>query len=569
MGRVARGATTPEPRVPTARPDDPAESALLRAAVAGPGERSWDDVAERVARCIAEVEPARERPRWQARFLASLRARRFVPSVPILSNAGRSDQLAACFVLAPRDRLDDIYANLAQAARVQQLSGGAGVELSALRPRGAPIRRAGGVSPGPVAFAELFAHSARINALSGRRPGAHLAILADAHPDVVEFVRAAGSADARYASLGFAVAVSDRLLEAARRGDWHALSHPRQRGTRRVRARTLLAEIARAIVATGQPTLLFADAIEAANPTPELGRLRATNPCGEQPLLPGESCVLGSLQLPAFADPRGRLDLAALASAAGDAIRFLDDVVERCAFPGEACAAASRRTRKLGLGVMGLADLFLLRGLRYDAPAARRLTAEVFACVRRAAERASRALAEERGAFPAFQGRGARRRNATLLAVAPTGTIRLLAGCNGGIEPLLQPVVELETADARVRWTDPWLRAWLAERTRAPEAVLDALEAGVAAARLPGLGARERALLRVGAEVGWRAQIALQAAAQQHVDGAVSKTIQLPAHATPRTALAAIQLAHRAGAKGFAAYRTSRAPVCIDCRGVA
>ncbi len=541
---------------------------MLRAAVLAEGERSWDDVAERVASRVAEVETAVERGRWQARFVAAIRARRFVPSVPILSNAGRSDQLAACFVLAPEDRLADIYASLAQAARVQQLSGGVGIELSQLRPHGAAIHRAGGHSPGPVAFAELFAHSARINALSGRRPGAHLAILSDAHPDVLEFVRAAGTGGPRFASLGFALGLTGRLFEAARRDGWHTLRHPAS-GSRRVRARELLNEVARAIVAGGQPTLLFLDAIEAANPTPELGPLRATNPCGEQPLLPGESCVLGSLQLPAFADAHGDVDLAALAEATSDAIRFLDDVVERCVFPGAECAEASRRTRKVGLGVMGLADLLLLRGLRYDAPAARRLTSELLGCVRRSAERASAALAEERGAFPAYRGRGPRRRNATLLAVAPTGTIRLLAGCNGGIEPLLQPVVELETADARARWTDPWLRAWLAQHARAPERVIDALGAGVPARRLPGLTPRARTLLRVGSEIDWRAQLALQAVAQAHVDGAVSKTVQLPASATPATVLAAIRLARRSGCKGLACYRSEPAPACLDCRGVA
>jgi ribonucleoside-diphosphate reductase alpha chain len=531
---------------------DDARLAVLRASVAAPGERSWEDVAGRVARKIAEVEPGADRGRWEERFRAALLAKRFYPSVPILSNAGRSDQLAACFVLAPEDRLDDIYATLGQAARIQQLSGGVGIEFSGLRAHGTPIRRAGGRSPGPVAFAELFAHSARINALSGRRPGAHLAILADGHPDVLEFVRAAGSGDARFASLGFAVAVSDRRLGASDRD-----------------SRSLWAEIARAILATGQPTLIFADAVEAANPTPELGALHATNPCGEQPLLPGESCVLGSLHLPAFADARGRLDLPQLERAAADAVRFLDDVVERCAFPGEACAAASRRTRKVGLGVMGLADVLLLRGLSYDAPAARRLTGEIFACVRRSAEAASAALAEERGAFPAYGGRGPRRRNATLLAVAPTGTIRLLAGCNPGIEPLLQPVVQIETPDARMRWTDEWLHAWLTGRTEHPARVLDALEAGVPAARLPGLAPRERALLRTGAELDVRAQIALQAAAQAHVDGAVAKTVQLPPRCSQASVLAAIRLARRSGCKGIALYRATRAAVCLDCRGVA
>jgi ribonucleoside-diphosphate reductase alpha chain len=218
---------------------------------------------------------------------------------------------------------------------------------------------------------------------------------------------------------------------------------------------------------------------------------------------------------------------------------------------------------------MGLADLLLLRGIRYDALAARRLAGELLGCIRQSAERASAALAEERGAFPAFQGRGTRRRNATLLAVAPTGTIRLLAGCNGGIEPLLQPVVELDTADARVRWTDAWLHAWLREHARDPERVIEALGAGVPAARLPGLAVRERALLRVGAALDWRAQIALQAVAQAQVDGAVSKTVQLPANATAATVLAAIRLAHRTGCKGLACYRTTRAPVCLDCRGLA
>jgi ribonucleoside-diphosphate reductase alpha chain len=546
-----------------------AVQAVLRASVLAPGEDSWRDVVQRVAHAVAEVEPASLRGPWEERFRAAIGARRFVPSVPILSNAGRSDQLAACFVLEPEDRLADIYASLAQAARIQQLSGGVGIELSRLRPRGAPIAQAGGRSPGPVAFAELFAHSARINALSGRRPGAHLAILADDHPDVLEFVRAAGRCDPAFASLGFALGISDRLLQAARRDGWHPLRHEHAGVARRVRARELLSELARAIVASGQPTLLFLAAIEAGNPTPALGPLSATNPCGEQPLLPGESCVLGSLQLPAFADREGRVDLAALAAAAGDAIRFLDDVTERCLFPGDEIAAASRRTRKLGLGVMGLADLLLLRGIRYDAPAARRLTAELLGCIRQSAERASAALAEERGAFPAFRGRGRRRRNATLLAVAPTGTIRLLAGCNGGIEPLLHPVVELDTGAARVRWTDAWLRAWLREHARDPERVIAALGAGVPTARLPGLAVRERALLRVGAALDWRAQIALQAVAQAQVDGAVSKTVQLQAHATPATVLAAIRLAHRTGCKGLACYRTAHAPVCLDCRGFA
>ncbi len=544
---------------------DAARAAVLRSAVCAPGERDLAAVAERVGSAIAAAEAPPRRAELAERFAASLRTLRFLPSVPILSNAGRLGQLAACFVLEPEDSLESIYDVLARAAHIQQRSGGVGVHFSRLRPRGAPIHGAGGVSPGPSAFVELFAHSARVNSLSGRRPGAHLAVLRDDHPDLLEFVRAAERSGGALAGMGLAVSVGDALLAAARENATHEL---RWGGVvRRAPAREVLAEIARAIVATGQPTLLFRDAIAATNPVPQLGALEATNPCGEQPLLPGESCVLGSLHLPAFADARGALDLEALRAEAALAVRFLDDVVEVQHSPDAACAAASRATRKIGLGVMGLADLFLLRGVPYDGDDAERIASECMRAIADAARAASEALAAERGPYPAWRGPGTPRRNATTLAIAPTGTLRLLAGCNGGIEPLLQPVTRVRTPAGEWRCVAESVLRSIERAGVAAAPLLDALEASAPLAELPGLAPEARALWRRGVEISPERQLALQACVQREVDGAVSKTVQLAQGATAEAVAGWISVARALGCKGVAFYRGTRAAqlACVEC----
>jgi ribonucleoside-diphosphate reductase alpha chain len=531
--------------------EEPAEvrSAVVCSLCTAPGEAGWGEVSERVAETAAAAEPEAERARWSERFADSIRAQRFLPSLPILSNAGRSGQLAACFVLEPQDSLASIYETLACSALIQQGSGGAGIHFSRLRARGSPIRRSGGISPGPLAFIELFAHSAQVNRRAGRRPGAHLAILSVDHPDALDFIRAARERSANLSGMGLALGLTDAFLSAA-----GGESAPPQ----------LLAEVGEAILETGGPSLLFLDAIEAANPTPHLGPLRATNPCGEQPLLPGESCVLGSLHLPAFADDSGELDEDAVRQAAREAVRFLDDVVSVARYPNEKIRRATLRTRKIGLGLMGLADLALMRDLEYESTACRELAAETIRLIAEAAQVESQALAKERGPYPAWNGDGTARRNATQLAVAPTGTLRLIAGCSGGIEPLLNPVRKLSFDGVELRWVDRWLEAWMRSRTSQPEALLRALESGETAATLPGLGAPESRLLQRGPEIDPSAQILLHAAVQRHVDGAVSKTVHLPPTTTAREVLDLVSLAHRVGCKGVSFFRAggSQAP-CV------
>lgn len=534
--------------------DQPAQRALLEAQVTGPGETTLADVAERVGRAVAEAEVADERSKWAERFASSIAERRFLPSVPTLANASRSGQLAACFALEVDDTLESIYGTLRRAALIQQGSGGVGIEFSALRPRGTPITRSGGHTPGPVAFCELFAHSAHSMALAGRRSGAHLAILRDDHPDIVDFVRARRDAPERFPQLGMAVSVSDWLLRAGRSDDVWMLSHPHGESAQ-ISARTLLTEIAKSILASGNPTLLFRDRMEIDNPTPALGALRATNPCGEQPLLFDESCVLGSLHLPAFVDSDGSLDEDGLARVVWDAVRFLDDALTVNLWPDEQIERASLRTRKIGLGVMGLADFLLLHDVHYDSEAGRALSAEVLGFIARETDAATRALGEERGAYPACRG-NPRQRHATTRAFAPTGTLRLLAGCSAGIEPFFDARVELSTDTGTLSWTDPWLLRWLERRRVDPGPVLDALAAGAGYAALPGLAADDRALLRQAWEISAEDQIAMQATAQRHVDGAVSKTVQLDPRASPSPDAVVdwIQKARSLGCKGVAFY---------------
>ncbi|HXK25365.1 MAG TPA: ribonucleotide reductase N-terminal alpha domain-containing protein [Myxococcota bacterium] len=529
-----------------------ASRAILRATAAWPGEGDWPDVVQRVATAVAQAEPAARRAEWGERFASWMLEGCFFPSIPILANAGRGGPLEACFVLEPEDSLDSIYDSLRRAALIQQGSGGAGIHFSKLRARGTPIERSGGRSPGPCAFVELYAQSARTNALAGRRAGAHLAVLRDDHPDVLDFVGLRRERGDALRGIGLALGVNDALLDAARQDREHALRDASGRACGALSAGRLLREIALSIHEHGDPTLLFLDRIAADNSLPELGRIEATNPCGEQPLLPDESCVLGSLALPAFADARGRLDAARLRAAVGDAIRFLDDVIEVSVFPDARLARAARHTRKLGLGLMGFAGLLLRRGEVYGSAESLATGDELMCLVAQASDAATRALAGERGGHPACRSDPARR-NATCLAIAPTGTIRLLAGCSGGLEPLLAPVVRVRAEGGELRWSDVEVERFLAERG-AREPALAALAAGVPAAELPGLDADARALLRRGHEVDAEAQLALQGVFQRHVDGAISKTLHLPSGTGLERIEALVFRAREQGCKGAAFF---------------
>jgi ribonucleoside-diphosphate reductase alpha chain len=513
----------------------------------------------RVAHAVAAAEPAAERDRAAERFEARMAALEFLPNSPTLMNAGRPHgQLAACFVLPVEDDLAAIFDALKWAALIHQSGGGTGFAFSRLRPRGDVVKTTHGVASGPVSFMRVYDAATEIIKQGGVRRGANMAVLSAEHPDVLEFVDAKRGHGLE--NFNLSVATPDALFRAASRGEPWRLRHPRSGAVvRTIDARALLERIADAAWASGEPGLVFLDRVEAANPTPDLGHFEAVNPCGEQPLLPFEACTLGSVNLGRF-ERGGRVDWDALGACVRDGVRFLDDVLDVNVWPLPQIAEISHRNRKVGLGVMGWADLLVRLGIPYDAPEALATADELMRFVQHEAHAASEALARERGAFPGFPtsalARSGRppRRNATVTTIAPTGTLALIAGCSSGIEPLFAlAYVRRALDDSELREEHPLVREAL--RAAGAEAALPVVRAAGRARGIAGVPAPVASVFATAYDVAPDAHVRVQAAFQRHTDNGVSKTINLPRAAAVDDVARAYVLAHELGCKGITVYR--------------
>jgi len=523
-----------------------------------------DAMFERVAKAIAE--PARRYGDnvnfWEARFLERLRRREFLPNSPTLMNAGLpSGQLAACFVLPIEDDLDSIFAALSRMARIHQSGGGTGFSFSRLRPRDDRVSSTGGITSGPLSFMDLFDQTTAVIRQGGRRRGANMAVLRIDHPDIEEFIDAKRNPE-RLQNFNLSVGITETFWSALGANSAFALRNPRTGSiARHVAAGALFDRIVGAAWATGDPGLLFLDEINLANPTPRLGPIEATNPCGEQPLLPHESCTLGSINLAAFYANHD-LDWARLGEAIHDGVVFLDNVIDANSYPFGAIETATRRTRKIGLGVMGLADLFALIGVAYDCEAgllwadkiAKFLTAEAWT--------ASIELAQRRGSFPAFSEsvwpqRGfTALRNATVTCVAPTGTISLIAGASSSIEPYFAIALSRRVLDGASRTeVNPLVEAELTQLGAAGLSAREFIEKHGSLRSLTELPAELRRRFPSALEIAPEYHVGMQAAFQKHVDAAVSKTVNLPPGAPPSTVKEIFILAHDLHLKGITVYR--------------
>jgi len=525
---------------------------------------SPEEMFRRVARGVAAAEPEAERARWAERFEARMAALEFLPNSPTLMNAGRAHgQLAACFVLPVEDDLGAIFDALKWAALIHQSGGGTGFSFSRLRPSGDVVRTTHGVASGPLSFMRVYDAATEIIKQGGVRRGANMAVLSASHPDVEAFVDVKRSAGLE--NFNLSVAVPDALFAAAFRGEAWPLVHPRSGATvRSVDAEGLLERIAQAAWQSGEPGLVFLDRVEAANPTPDAGRFEAVNPCGEQPLLAFEACTLGSVNLARFARAGGAagrgVDHEALAACVRDGVRFLDDVLDVNVWPLPQIAAISGRNRKIGLGVMGFADLCVALGVAYDSQAGLALADEVMGLVQRTTHEASEALARERGPFPGFAtsalaARGLPpRRNATVTTIAPTGTLALIAGCSSGIEPLFAlTYLRRALGDSELREEHPALAAAL--KAAGAERSLADVRALGRARGVPGVPEVVGRVFATAHDVSPEAHVRMQAAFQRHVDNGVSKTINLPRTATALDVANAYRLAFELGCKGITVYR--------------
>ncbi len=491
----------------------------------------------------------------------------FLPNSPTLMNAGKGNRLqySACYVLPVGDSMQEIFDSVKAAAVIQQSGGGTGFAFSRLRPKNDIVRSTGGRASGPVSFLRVFNGATEAVKQGGTRRGANMGVLRVDHPDILEFVD--GKLDGDVTNFNISVAATDQFMAALDRGADYALVNPRTgEVARRLPARLVFDRIVRAAWRTGDPGMIFIDRVNRspANPTPELVQIEATNPCGEQALAPWDACNLGSISLARFARPGadGGVDWDGLERAVRLGVRFLDDVIEVNPYPLPQIEDMVKANRRIGLGVMGWADLLFELAIPYDSEQALALADRLMAFIRSRAHEQSARLAEERGPFPNWARsiyRAARPlRNAAVTTVAPTGTISMIAGCSSGIEPVFALAFE-----HRVRGDNERVLTFVSETferlARAQGFSTEALMAEVARRGslegVAGVPEGARRVFRTAHEIAYPWHVRHQAAFQKHTDNGVSKTINLPRDATVEDVAGAYLLAWELGCLGITVFR--------------
>jgi len=525
-----------------------------------------EQILDRVSSTLGDIERRHgvgdaEAAAWTRRFRALMADNRFWPSGRILNNCGAvQGQLASCFVLPIEDDFGSVLDALTLAARCHRTGGGTGFDLSRLRERGAPIStaEAAGAS-GPVSWLDLFDAETSVVMQGGKMRGANLASLSVRHPDVPEFIDAK-SVVGRLSCFNLSVSVDDGFFAQLDAGEDIELVSPADgRVVRTVPAAEIWRQIADNAWRTGDPGLLFIDAINRHNVLRDhLGPIRTTNPCGEQTLYPYEASNLGSVNLAAFLAPGGAdVDWAGLEETVEQAVRLLDDAIDASVYPDPRITAMAQGNRRIGLGVMGFADLLVALGVPYDSPECLDLVDRLGRCVRDAGWRSSERLAAERGPFPNWEHSSllTPRRNCAVTTIAPTGTISMVAGCSSGIEPRFAPAwnKDVLTADG-IDFVDTDLVADVVRATGMSEAdAAVAVSARGVDALPPDDPARRRYRYAYDVSGLWHVRVAAQW--QRWIDNAVSKTVNMPRDATPADVGEALRASWDTGCKGVSVYR--------------
>lgn len=521
------------------------------------------ELMERVARAIADVEAkhGKEPSSWETEFLELLMSRRFLPNSPTLMNAGvEGGQLSACYVLPIEDSIGPVFETLKSTALIQQSGGGTGFNFSPLRPKGSHVNSTGGKASGPISFMELFSRATETIKQGGKRRGANMGILDIEHPDIVDFIRAKDP-ESTLRNFNLSVGINDSFMEALGKGDEVKLKHPNGDQGMKIPARELWEALAENAWRTGDPGLIFLDRIEEANPVPALGPIRATNPCGEVPLQPYESCNLGSIDLARMVDHEGAFEEEVLDRTVRTAVRFLDNVIDANYYPTPATQNMALGNRKIGLGVMGWAELLIKEGIPYDSQEALEFGERIMERIDAISFETSQELAEERGAFPNWSKSSfypdTPLRNATRTSIAPTGSISSIADTTPSIEPLYALAYRKKNIleGQELSELDPSAIEHL-ERIGSdhPEA-LEHIKRSGSVQELQELPRESRELLRTALEIPYARHIDHQITFQRYTDNAVSKTINLPYDAEREDVEKAYRKAWEEGAKGITIYR--------------
>lgn len=517
----------------------------------------------RVAGYVASADELyRDTAGSEQEFYSVMSNLEFLPNSPTLMNAGtRIKQLAACFVLPVGDSLDEIFGTLKSAAIIHQSGGGTGFSFSRLRPLGDIVGSTGGIASGPVSFMKVFDAATQAIKQGGRRRGANMGILSVDHPDIVDFITAKHEPGV-LTNFNLSVGVSDTFMNAVEAGESYGLLNPRTGEiTRQKDAIEIFNLIAASAWESGEPGMLFLDRINRDNPTPGQGMIEATNPCGEQPLLAYEACNLGSINLDKMVDG-GSIDYDKLGRTVDIAVRFLDNVIDLEQFQLEQIDLMVRGNRKIGLGVMGFADMLIRLGIAYNSTEAVQAAEEVMTFICSRAVQASVEIAQRRGVFGNFEGSIYNRsgrpkvRNATRITIAPTGTISMIAGCSSGIEPIYAvSYVKTVMEGEKFVVTNPYFEQMARQEGFYSPELMERIASKGSVQGMPDVPVAVQRLFVTSHDMGYEWHIRVQAAFQKYADNAVSKTINFRHDATKEDVARAFRLAYTLGCKGITVYR--------------
>jgi len=523
----------------------------------------------RVANGIAEVEKQygksqAETAKLEDDFYNMLTSFKFLPNSPTLMNTGTEfKQLSACFVLPVEDSIEGIFNSLKAAAIIHKTGGGTGFAFSRLRPKEDLVKTTGGVASGPISFATVYDTATEVVKQGGRRRGANMGILRVDHPDIMDFI-VAKEKEGTLRNFNISVAVTDKFMHAVENDEDFELINPRNGAVvKKLKARVIWNLIVMMAWKNGEPGVVFIDTINRHNPTPNVGIMESTNPCGEQPLLPYESCNLGSIDVSKFVTDEGKMDWDGLRETVRKAVRFLDNVVDANVYVLPEIEKITKDNRKIGLGVMGFADMLIQMGIKYDTQEGLEMGEKLMKFISSEGHKMSAELGEEKGSFPNFQGSVWEKeyttmRNATVTTIAPTGTISIISGSSQGIEPLFaiayvrevseslgRSLIEINPLFEKVALHEGFWSEDLMKKIAKKTSIQDVEE----------IPEHVRRVFVTAHDISAEMHVRMQAAFQKYTDNAVSKTINFPNWATPNDIEKAYWLAFKLGCKGITVYR--------------